>query len=262
MRKQSTSVAFLAVPGATGRPKRLTGFTLIELLVVVSIIAILVSLLLPALRKGRGRAMQTACAGTLHQLYIALALYADDNGGRVPPGRDTSRVTESCCHDDWWWGLSALWPYIGTTKGFQCAADPYSPTNPRVHKRVSWPACEPYSWTGMGRSDEGYSYGWNEWGLQDGNRYLPIEAKPAGAIWLYGHSGGFVHPITGGDSSTDYYAAAHDIPVQSEDVPYWTALPAMSFVTKRHNDGFNVVRMSGAVQYLRWGTSTREDWVP
>ena len=58
---------------------KLKGFTLIELLVVVAIIALLVSLLLPALETAREHAAVAVCATRLHQVGIALAMYAGDN---------------------------------------------------------------------------------------------------------------------------------------------------------------------------------------
>ena len=64
------------------RPK---GFTLIELLVVIAIIALLMGVLMPALRKAREVARMIACGSNQKQVILALATYAQDNDSRLPP---------------------------------------------------------------------------------------------------------------------------------------------------------------------------------
>jgi len=61
------------------------GFTLIELLVVIAVIAILMAILAPALRKARFHASEAACLSNLRQINLALVTYAnDDDRTRYP----------------------------------------------------------------------------------------------------------------------------------------------------------------------------------
>jgi prepilin-type N-terminal cleavage/methylation domain-containing protein len=64
------------------------GFTLIELLVVISIIALLVSILLPSLNQARETAKRVLCLSNLKQMGLGTFMYAEDNKGLLPSKRE------------------------------------------------------------------------------------------------------------------------------------------------------------------------------
>jgi prepilin-type processing-associated H-X9-DG protein len=69
-------------------PRRRIAFTLVELLVVIGIIAVLISLLIPALGRVRAQSQTVACGSNLRQLGLAFSMYCHDNKGRLPSYAD------------------------------------------------------------------------------------------------------------------------------------------------------------------------------
>lgn len=132
--------------------KKYHAFTLIELLVVISIIALLVAILMPALNKAREQAKFVVCSSNMHQVVLGVAEYAVDNNGKLLP--NTSRLRSGNWHlphelnfhpsnnrvvinnpeteRDYHYVGRYLKPYLEDVKIFNCPASPIDP-------KAEWP---------------------------------------------------------------------------------------------------------------------------
>ena len=128
------------------------GFTLIELLVVIAIIAILASLLLPALSRAKVKAQAIYCMNNEKQMTLAWIMYADDNSQKLVPNVGDGQGTNYTTSDSWCYGdvsqlpdetntvlltQSLLWPYTKSIGIYKCPSDPGKPVGTARVRSIS-----------------------------------------------------------------------------------------------------------------------------
>jgi prepilin-type N-terminal cleavage/methylation domain-containing protein/prepilin-type processing-associated H-X9-DG protein len=111
---------------------RRRGFTLVELLVVIGIIALLISILLPALNKARADAYRVRCLNQQRQLVLAWIMYNTSSKGKLPSS-NTPQYPPSDNKGVWYWAMGGntldslaygvLWPYLKDYDVYKCPND-------------------------------------------------------------------------------------------------------------------------------------------
>lgn len=101
---------------------RLRGFTLIELLVVISIIAVLIGILSPALSGAREAAQRIKSASNMRQIGIGVQMYAEHHDGHFPTGKHTAGSTSY---------IDSLKPYVTDVDEIRV-----DPADPRSHQDI------------------------------------------------------------------------------------------------------------------------------
>ena len=114
------------------------GFSLIEILVVIAIVAMLASLLLPALSSAKAKGKRIACGNHLHQLALASQMYSADNDGKLAENRPLTGQAALLTTNAWITGnmqsakdatnvnlvrLGKLFPYANQAEVYRCPAD-------------------------------------------------------------------------------------------------------------------------------------------
>lgn len=116
-------------------PRVTKGFTLIELLVVIAIIAILASMLLPAIARAKAKGERTMCLSNLRQMTLFMQMYTDENREVFPAHRNQGLNTDNAAYSlTNWWGTTIV-PYsMGNSNFFH---DP-SIKGKRVDNKIPW----------------------------------------------------------------------------------------------------------------------------
>jgi prepilin-type N-terminal cleavage/methylation domain-containing protein len=149
--------------------RRLLAFTLIELLVVIAIIAILASLLLPALAGAKERAKRAGCVSNARQFLLAVHMYANDSDQRLPSGASDSHTPDGVLDDS----IPVLSGTI-RTQMVQYAGN---------YKILGCPSLGAPFNTEPGWYESGYGYviGYNYLG---GHANTPWALLPGGEVWF------------------------------------------------------------------------------
>jgi prepilin-type N-terminal cleavage/methylation domain-containing protein len=121
------------LPRISGAHGKRRAFTLVELLVVIGIIAILISILVPALGRARVAARRTACMSNLRQLGLAMTMYLGQYKNTFPPHRESLATVNNEPGTGWWGTL--MQPFIKSTNILQC---PDMSNDPEVANGFPW----------------------------------------------------------------------------------------------------------------------------
>lgn len=242
---------------------RLRAFTLIELLVVISIIAILVALLLPALQQARKTANVATCMTKVRQLGAAMRLYAYDHDGILMPVDHSG--------DAYWY--HEMKPYIGKT----AYADSLSETDDssvNVCPETTIPA-DPEVSTYAGTATE-------TWGLFSaaGSYGANLWLQPRGVYRNWFPKDQYYTTLDQVDKTSDVPAFADSNWVGSWPEPFDTVPPDLNagfwstatgsymgrFCIDRHSKKINVVYVDGHAESVQlgdlWQQWWHKKWVP
>ena len=220
-------------------PARGNAFTLIELLVVIAIIAVLASLLLPALSRAKASAITTKCLSNMKQLQLGWLIYVNDNSDRLPPNNASGRPGVPGM-GAWVYGIVAnetnttkieqgvIFPDVGSPRVYVCPADPY---RVRTRSGDSFPTTRSYSMSGQ----IGFP----------GQKLTDIVSPPPSQHLVFMDEDDLANNSANGIN--DCRIGLRRYPIQE-----WGDSPG-----RRHTNGVTLSLADGHVEYWRWRTNRK-----
>ena len=215
-------------------------YTLIELLVVVALIGLLISMLLPSLKRSMELASSTACQSNLRELYRSLTMYRIENDGWIPVPEMASGVAQSRPENGSW--FAKLHPtYLPDPLVLSCPEDPYRYRLADDRTQLRDPSVADFS-----------SYGMNSFILSVGNGYLAHAdryqpTRPHDTI--------LVADLGPDRMPRQSYSSRLHGPQRNRSMMMWTdgfdpfsGMPANPWVTTRHSHGINMLTLTGVVR--------------
>ena len=164
-------------------------FTLIELLVVIAIIAILASMLLPAMAHSKGKAMRMKAINNLKQFQLAYQMYVDDNNSTFPAaglmtGTDPASAAARRLPPEWTGGQWLDLPVDDLEE-----LDPYAPVK-SISSSILWPYCgkNPELWHDPGDRTKGSHPGYKNGAMTRRVRSYSINSWMGGPRWRWWES--------------------------------------------------------------------------
>ncbi len=216
-----------------------SAFTLIELLVVIAIIAILASLLLPALAMAKQKGKATICLNDLKQVGLAMLMFADEHDDLIPRGTAGNSPR-------WWLEFMPYVPEGGTDKDyrnikiFMCPSYPIPKNTPNKRQVVTYVI---NAWDFRSAKDNtGYE--------QVGMSKVTSFQQPSDSAYLLDNESDTWRPIVTG--FRDPQTALNDV-WRSSHLPYDLSGRRLSndrrIAAERHSRGSNILYLDGHAGY-------------